>query len=146
MYTYRLLKRYNVFGYNDSGMVPNHPNYLHQLSLSSNSGLSAHPSEHRMSASMINSLNSDISLSGGSSNDHLVSDEDLEMSGYVVGGGVGISSTSANRKSATSPTNPAGVVTGIAMQPQTHQFHYFPSGAAMTSDGSGNVPTTTKGD
>lgn len=145
MYTYRLLKRYNVFGYNDSGMVPNHPNYLHQLSLGSRSG---HPSEHHMSTRMINSLNSDISLSGGSSvsSDHLISDEDLEMSGYVVGGGVGISSTSANRKNAISPTNPAGFVTGIAMQPQAHQFHYFPSGATMTSDGGGNTATTTKGD
>jgi hypothetical protein len=31
VYTYRLLKRYNIFQYNDTGMVPNHPN--HQLLL-----------------------------------------------------------------------------------------------------------------
>ena len=31
MFTYRLLKKYNIFHYNDTGMVPNHPN--HQLLL-----------------------------------------------------------------------------------------------------------------
>lgn len=31
MYTYKLLKHYNVFSYNDTGMVPNHPN--HQMLL-----------------------------------------------------------------------------------------------------------------
>jgi hypothetical protein len=31
VYTYKLLKKYNIFQYNDTGMVPNHPN--HQLLL-----------------------------------------------------------------------------------------------------------------
>jgi hypothetical protein len=28
VYTYKFLKHYNVFSYNDTGMVPNHPNHF----------------------------------------------------------------------------------------------------------------------
>ena len=33
VYTYKLLKMYNVFSYNDTGMVPNHPNHPDQIIL-----------------------------------------------------------------------------------------------------------------
>ncbi len=145
MYTYRLLKAYNIFGYNDSGMVPNHPNHLLNLSANGSAGRSANASIH-MPANLINTLNADISLT--SSSDNLVDDVELAMSGYVaVGGGAGGggAASSTNRKnnsnpSLSSPTNPTlGLATGIAMQQQAHQYHHYPSGAsANTNNGNGN--------
>jgi hypothetical protein len=101
VYTYRLLKAFNIFGYNDSGMVPNHPNHL----INAMSSGSIH-----MQASQINQLNHDVS----SGNLLLLGASE----GGTVGGGGATNygappPSTTNRKNSPSfmnPPHPAGVL------------------------------------
>eukprot|EP01034_Spumella_vulgaris_P021561 gene21561-27599_t len=133
VYTYRLLKAFNIFGYNDSGMVPNHPNHL--INAISAGNLHMH-------ASQINLLNHDVSAS-----EDALSNAEMAGAGYAS---MPPPSTT-NRKASNSPQfshQPNAVLqqtqSGISNNGAHHAQFIVASNASTVSVSNGVSETPTK--